>query len=96
MYGGSAIFCVANASACRLRAGLQKIPGVRSEKMDSGYFIRSHSKNISGTWPYPPNRSRSGGIMRNGLSTLKIRVKRRLSIWWHRPAVPEKKDEANA
>jgi hypothetical protein len=26
-------------------------------------------------------------IMRNGLSTLKIRVKRRLSIWWHRPAV---------
>jgi hypothetical protein len=26
-------------------------------------------------------------IMRNGLSTLKIRVKRRLSFWWHRPAV---------
>jgi hypothetical protein len=26
-------------------------------------------------------------IMRNGISTLKIRVKRRLRFWWHRPAV---------
>jgi hypothetical protein len=29
----------------------------------------------------------AGGGDRQKLSTLKIRVKRRLSIWWHRPAV---------
>jgi hypothetical protein len=50
---------------------------------------------------------RRGPGVRNGLSTLIIRVKRRLSILRHRPAVsfwceasasasPDKKDEANA
>jgi hypothetical protein len=53
----------------------------------SARFSRQHIVSVCGDRAAFDALIAADETNRQKLSTLKIRVKRRLSIWWHRPAV---------